>query len=908
MADIYGNLDKLYGTQQQAAGFMLDQAMPRIPGVFDTSEALAQEATSGRLGDRMASRAVSDTVTALDAGRAARERNLFSMGVDPSDSRYGDSLRRNAISDSLAKAGAAQSARTWAEDQKWNRNAGYLAQVSGLGSGAMSGMSSAGAGLSGMAARQSDMDRLNAQGMGAAVGTGLGYAMRKDGGKISRRKGKPAKLANGGNAWEAYKGANPVVSSGRSKSGVPSTGKIVAQAALPHLIGDALRGSKGKIYSAAKGWMDTPAAGVIDKATLATDSMEKAAGGMDAIQAAADASDASDAADLGTSITSAMDVADTAQAADSASAAWGAIDSASPLFEFAADGGVMRTRPGYAMGGVVNPLAGRGTSGMDTSGQMSVVGLANKRVKAPGTPAAAPGSEDPDGFGTYHPDMREQAGAQVISKYTFGLGKPIAKALSPVMEPVTRGVLREADNIGGAGLAVLTDPVGAASSGKYSPEQIASATADPLGTGVGDKVTKELGRLGKKLGFKHGGVVNPVAGRGTSGMDASDQMRVADMANKRMVAPASGQSQEAMQAAKEDAENKLIAALAGTATGVPFGGRIATELGGDRVVGELRRLGKRLGMERGGKVRGPGTATSDSIPAMLSDGEVVHNTEAVKLAGEDALLAINEAGKDVRYGKKSPAQARLSVARVMTQRGSELAKGGTKKEIAHRRNGPQKKFAWGGVAMGAAADAFNQQRRLGMEERGQERADAAGLRDAARFENEQTTLQKARDLEGRINALAARTDLNDEQKASEVARIKGDYAGIVTAAGAKEKRASDAAYEKSRMGYYESEAEKNRADAGAKGRIVTGTYVNPKTGETIVDYASGRSEVLEKGWVPAKARETEQRLGAAVAKTNKAEQGKDARLDKQLGSNEKIAADKLAAKAAADPLARYFTK
>jgi hypothetical protein len=50
-------------------------------------------------------------------------------------------------------------------------------------------------------------------------------------------------------------------------------------------------------------------------------------------------------------------------------------------------------------------------------------------------------------------------------------------------------------------------------------------------------------------------------------------------------------------------------------------------------------------------VQGPGTATSDSVPAVtedmqpirLSNGEAVLNAEAVKLLGEDFIHPVNEA-------------------------------------------------------------------------------------------------------------------------------------------------------------------------------------------------------------------------------------------------------------------------
>jgi hypothetical protein len=52
----------------------------------------------------------------------------------------------------------------------------------------------------------------------------------------------------------------------------------------------------------------------------------------------------------------------------------------------------------------------------------------------------------------------------------------------------------------------------------------------------------------------------------------------------------------------------------------------------------------------GGGIQGPGTETSDSIPAMLSDGEYVLNAEAVKHFGLDKLNKMNETGLKQRYG------------------------------------------------------------------------------------------------------------------------------------------------------------------------------------------------------------------------------------------------------------------
>ncbi len=52
----------------------------------------------------------------------------------------------------------------------------------------------------------------------------------------------------------------------------------------------------------------------------------------------------------------------------------------------------------------------------------------------------------------------------------------------------------------------------------------------------------------------------------------------------------------------------------------------------------------------GGMVRGPGTSTSDSISAQLSDGEFVFNARAVKRYGVSHLMAMND-GKAAKFAK-----------------------------------------------------------------------------------------------------------------------------------------------------------------------------------------------------------------------------------------------------------------
>lgn len=105
-----------------------------------------------------------------------------------------------------------------------------------------------------------------------------------------------------------------------------------------------------------------------------------------------------------------------------------------------------------------------------------------------------------------------------------------------------------------------------------------------------------------------------------------------------------------------------------SAAGDPIGVMVFKANGGETI-----EPAQRADYTPGGDVQGPGTETSDSIPAWLSDGEIVHNADAVKMAGKDALLEINNAGRDVREGKASPQEAKQQIGQVMMQRGRQLA-------------------------------------------------------------------------------------------------------------------------------------------------------------------------------------------------------------------------------------------
>lgn len=231
----YKNMDKLYGVQAQAAQFMLDNSMPYIPGAMQNSYNMTQEAMDGTLAKRMRDQAGADASQALGTGLAAANRNMERYGAEFNPNRVQQQNTSAALNGAAVRANAMNAAGQWAEDQKWNRNAGMFGQLTGMSNGAMSGLSSAASGYGQMANMQNMNSMANAQGMGQ-FGAAMSYGMmKKDGGYIN----EPG-LAMGGDPWLAYKNQNPIQASAPQQQGGSGLGMVLAGAA-PMLAGKGLK-------------------------------------------------------------------------------------------------------------------------------------------------------------------------------------------------------------------------------------------------------------------------------------------------------------------------------------------------------------------------------------------------------------------------------------------------------------------------------------------------------------------------------------------------------------------------------------------------------------------------------------------------------------------------------------------
>lgn len=705
----YANLDQLYGTQNQASQFMLNNAMPYIPNLTENSAGMVDDAMDGTLAKQMSEQAGNNAQSSLGAALDANNRNMQRYGIKFGANRALSEANRNAIMGAGMKVGEMNKATAAAEDMKWNRNANFYGQVMGMNNGAMQGMSSAGAGMNSMNAQQSANDRANAQGYGQAGQAFSNALFKADGGEV-----KAPKLAKGGDAWAAYKAANPVqVSSGSGSGGGRSSGAgMFIGGAMPALAGNALKdvlnldGKGGKIVKNigkvqdwyknyqnmqqmneslnqapdyANGQLDVPDMTGFDSATMEVGggaASEVGGGaatelggdvavntGTDATVSAGSEVGASVAADFGSNIS--------AGGADMATSYW------------AADGGYISKKRAqrFAFGGMPSmqkmSVADNGQVAQnDTNKSMSIVNMDDQKKPVNATHSGAGGGNgyttgmgegsdnDPDGFGKEGADNRHFMGSAILSYFLpKGTGGIVADVIHPVMEPVTRTLVNTGHSItGNSAGAMMVDPQGTMASGKYSPDTIMQDWAT---------------------------------------------------------------------------EHGKITAGASVLAGDPITAGIAGKLGGLFADGGEVEPTQRADYTPGGEVRGPGTETSDDIPAWLSDGEYVINADAVKLIGKDKLEAINNKGLEVREKKK-----------LFSGGVPRLAGGG---------------FLGGnlGIALGAGVDQWNKQQAIDLQREQVElqrqasaRAERADERTADEFKWKQSDRQNQESLQNKLKEVS----------------------------------------------------------------------------------------------------------------------------------------------------------
>lgn len=299
-----------------------------------------------------------------------------------------------------------------------------------------------------------------------------------------------------------------------------------------------------------------------------------------------------------------------------------------------------------------------------------------------------------------------------------------------------------------------------------------------------------------------------------------------------------------------------------SANGDPIGVMVFKAEGGDV---------EREDFTPGGDVRGQGTETSDDIPAWLSDGEIVHNAEAVKLAGKDALLEINDAGLEVRDGKATPEEAQAKIGQVMIQRGKELTGGSRfmKRGVKLAGGG----FLGGnlGIAMGAGVDQYNIQsarsdqrdrfdKMYDLQKENNDRLNRIAEQQAVEFENKQKDRADTQALKTNIVGIA--------NKHQTIGKDADQYI-------AKETEANAAAAKEAGVEYQPLTAEQQAVIKQSVSKTPEQEYIEAFRGAGQLDAATameGKRDLKEVGEKVSAA--TEDPVLQAIAKTNPLEAAK----------------------------------
>lgn len=885
----YAQQDRLFGTQADISQQLYNQYASLAPTYLSNTYGMVDDAMDGTLANQMREQAGNNATSTMGAALDANNRNMQRYGMGFNANRLLTENNRNAIMGAAQKAGAMNQASIAAEDQKWNRNAGAYGQIAGMGTGAMSGMGSAGAGYGNMAAQSNANSMANAQGFGrfgsAIAGIGMGYAK---GGEV-----KCNKFASGAyvrkpfvNHLKPIDWRNmPTTEQGGGNGGGSAIGSMAMSAApiLAVMAAKDLMSKDSKIIGAGKKLFasekpvaataaDTPAPmdadtqavvndsvvgsspSMADQESLATtgatlsgaadptkESLSSMIGKASAQNSMSQNLDAQYAAKqfLNQGDEAAKEIArqqyeeevrriaaeNTAQATQAATSSMDGVYSARGGFikrgvklatggfaqqidsgSFESDPDKFKAKPLTAaeqiaqragnglMAAATNPLTY--TRGYDKYQQILAKEAKNKSFvdSKPETPGVAETSPVDAPAQVQEVPLQEQAMtpqqefSQAFSEATAPQetapidaqtaepapavteaqpsDAPAADGAAPIVDgaapsadgatvaaegaaPIADGaanadtsfIASAADTPGVAEVAPVadmgadvtekalaettgaatTDAAGSAmdgagaavpvvkgladiASGRDAGEAVADAAAGYAGAEAGAAVGSVAGPVGTVVGgvlggvlggslFADGGEVDPYAhAKQEEEIDMWERMqRNAERGPGDDILHMTGQHQEG-----ELNDQQKVASAAGD----PMGVMLLKADGGDI---------ERADFTPGGDVQGPGTETSDDIPAWLSDGEIVENAEAVKLAGKDALLAINDAGLKVRDGKATPKDAQAKIGQVMIERGKELTAGSgfVKRGVKLAGGG----FLGGnlGVALGAAVDQYNVQ-------------------------------------------------------------------------------------------------------------------------------------------------------------------------------------------------------
>lgn len=202
----YDNLERLYDEQAASARLLRGIAEQNLPGATQAYVGNVQNVLAPGYAARQANMAGADMAGANAMERAATERNLASMGVNPNDPRFAGSLRSTQVNNAARMAAGRNLSRNETQQYQLNVAKDAVGTFTGQSNNAATQMGNAASGLGYVYTSQANQkmaqDQAQANAVGNIANAGLtAYAMfAKDGGKVPSL----AMLADGGNVAQSY--------------------------------------------------------------------------------------------------------------------------------------------------------------------------------------------------------------------------------------------------------------------------------------------------------------------------------------------------------------------------------------------------------------------------------------------------------------------------------------------------------------------------------------------------------------------------------------------------------------------------------------------------------------------------------------------------------------------------------
>lgn len=180
----YANQDKLFGTQADIATNLYNQYAAYSGQPLQGMANMVSDATSGGYTNRMRGLAGADAAAAAGMERAATERQMVSMGVNPNDPRFSGALRATALGNAANIAAAKNKATQYGDDMAWARSQDFYNSLAGMPSQSASMLASSGSGYGQMGNAMQQQSNANTAGYGQFGAQIAGGMFKADGGYI----------------------------------------------------------------------------------------------------------------------------------------------------------------------------------------------------------------------------------------------------------------------------------------------------------------------------------------------------------------------------------------------------------------------------------------------------------------------------------------------------------------------------------------------------------------------------------------------------------------------------------------------------------------------------------------------------------------------------------------------------